>query len=135
MTYILVKENGLIYGYHTKKLPGSVETNVDPNWLEQNTGTLYFLDTKFYKKEIVDNKEIQAQIIQLHQNLSETDWKVVVNQELKALGQPAKYDEQELHTTRQGWRDEINILENQIMADSEMKVIKPVLVKPQGTNS
>lgn len=44
--------------------------------------------------------------------LQESDFKVIVNQELIAIGKPPKYDPVKLHAERQAWRDELNDLEN-----------------------
>lgn len=59
------------------------------------------------------NKKIER-LIELKGLLGSTDWKIIVNQELKSLGQAAKYNEEELHNQRQAWRDEINQLEFEI---------------------
>ena len=64
------------------------------------------LDTNRISKE-----EKMLRISELKSLLGSTDWKVIVNNELKSLGQPAKYNELELHNQRQAWRDEINTLE------------------------
>lgn len=111
MTYLFIRDDGLIYGYHTKFVEGALETNIDPSWLEEHTGKLHLKDDVFYIKQ--ETKVDKTRLFELHNLLAQTDWKVIVNHELKALGQPAKYDEQALHDTRQAWRDEINALELQ----------------------
>jgi hypothetical protein len=111
MTYLFIRDDGLIYGYHTKFVDGALETNIDSNWLDEHTGKLYLKDNVFYIKQ--ETKVDKTRLFELHNLLTQTDWKVIVNHELKALDLPAKYDEQVLHDTRQAWRDEINALELQ----------------------
>lgn len=111
MTYLFINEDNFIYGYHTQYIEGALEVNIDPAWLDQHTGKLYLKDGKYYIKQQIDID--RSRLFELHSLLSHTDWKVIVNHELKALGLPAKYNEQQLHETRQAWRDEINSLETQ----------------------
>lgn len=78
--------------------------------------------SKYYYENgeiILDNNTIEKnkkveRLIELKGLLGSTDWKIIVNQELKSLGQAAKYNEEELHNQRQAWRDEINQLEFEI---------------------
>jgi len=122
MTYVFINEDNFIYGYHTQYVEGALETNIDPAWLDQHTGKLYLKDGKYYIKEQVHID--RSRLFELYGLLSQTDWQVIVNHELKALGQPAKYDEQQLHDTRQSWRDEINALEQQV-AQVEWVEVEP----------
>jgi hypothetical protein len=64
---------------------------------------------KWDRKGFVFNR-----INQLKSLLAESDWKVVVNAELLQVGLPIKY--LNLHEERQVWRDEINKLEEEIVA-------------------
>lgn len=60
------------------------------------------------KKEAHQSK---LRIDELKRFLSESDYKVVKNQELTAIGLEPEYDPAELHAQRQAWRDEINQLQ------------------------
>lgn len=53
----------------------------------------------------------EEQIWQLKERLAATDYKVIKVAEYAAAGLPAPYDIAQLHTERQGLRDEINELE------------------------
>jgi hypothetical protein len=64
-------------------------------------------DEEYIQEQAIVDKE--ARIRKLKQMLSDSDWKVVVNAELIQAGLKAKYPN--LHTERQAWRDEINLLE------------------------
>lgn len=61
----------------------------------------------------MDKPTILAKIRDLKILLEESDFKVVVNQELIAIGKPPKYDPVKLHAERQAWRDELNELEDE----------------------
>lgn len=77
------------------------------NWVTYVGGKLYVDTTRKTEDLLWFSK--RDRIEQLKQMLKETDWMVTVNMELKDAGLPIKYPS--LHTTRQGWRDEINELE------------------------
>lgn len=63
--------------------------------------------------EIKTNPEaIQAQISELKEQLSESDYKVMKCYECSLVGKALPYDIQELYTERQSIRDEINRLES-----------------------
>lgn len=55
---------------------------------------------------------IESRISHLKFFLSESDWKVIVNYELVSEGLPIKYPN--LHSERQAWRDEINLIEAEL---------------------
>jgi hypothetical protein len=62
---------------------------------------------------IVENHEQWGRYLSLFELLKESDWKVIVNQELRLAGLMPKYDPIILHQQRQAWRDEINKLEEE----------------------
>lgn len=63
--------------------------------------------------ELKNSKKIDVlQTIRVYKQLLEdSDWKVIVNSELIAIGLEPKYTN--LHQERQAWRDEINRLEEE----------------------
>jgi hypothetical protein len=90
-------------------------------------GQLVEIGQNDYEKQQAWFINTHEQLQYLKEQLAHTDWQVIVNHELKALGQPAKYDEQQLHDTRQAWRDDINVLEQQIA--NIVWVDKPITVE------
>jgi hypothetical protein len=62
---------------------------------------------------IVENHEEWGRYLLLFELLKESDFKVIVNQELRLAGLMPKYDPIMLHAERQAWRDEINKLEEE----------------------
>jgi hypothetical protein len=60
-----------------------------------------------------ENHEQWGRYLSLFELLKESDWKVIVNQELRLAGLMPKYDPIMLHAERQAWRDEINKLEEE----------------------
>jgi hypothetical protein len=61
-----------------------------------------------FKPESVEQWLRYQELLRL---LQDTDWKVIVNAELLQAGLPPKYPD--LHSQRQAWRDEINVLEKE----------------------
>ena len=55
----------------------------------------------------------QNRIAELHQLLADSDYKVIKIAECAAIGEELPYDAEALHTQRQGWRDELNELEEE----------------------
>lgn len=62
----------------------------------------------------MDKPTLLAKIRDLKMLLQESDFKVIVNQELIAAGLDPKYDPSDLHDERQAWRNEINALEKKL---------------------
>lgn len=60
----------------------------------------------------LNDKYIQKQIDKAKQDLASTDYKVTKCYEASLVGDPLPYDMQQLHTSRQALRDQINSLEN-----------------------
>jgi hypothetical protein len=55
----------------------------------------------------------KVRIEKLKRMLSDSDYKVIKNQEMIAVGLAPEYNPAELHAQRQAWRDEINQLQQQ----------------------
>ncbi len=89
---------------------------------EVNEGTLQQADPKLTeeeKAEIERQKEIaelKSKIAALKAELQETDYIFVKSYEMSLIGEtPTEYDFESLHTERQGIRDEINRLEEELL--------------------
>lgn len=82
----------------------------------------YIFDEEKEKSLINDEKiqqkiyEVKNEIDNIKKQLSDTDYQVIKCAEYSQAGLEVPYDVEELHKTRQELRDEINVLENNIVS-------------------